>query len=292
VSVASYVNVASAELAKNLLESEGIHAVLANVNVVSWQWQYSNATGGVSVEVRRGDAQHAHALLAAGREHSLGHRPSWNCPSCGERIAGEWDVCWRCASSTEGASDEAQAGQAAAAEPVDDQAASQDRLLILLPVSIIGLFILMSFVGATRPEALVTAAFAGILVYLIARSALFPAPVEEEPQAQNDLQTLESEGETAQDGSDTKSEVSKAIVRRAWQASVLGAFGFPPLGFYSMRLLWKLAGRHTPLGTADRWRVGIAFTLSLLAVIESLLLAVVILGGVASMLSSAIGLRY
>ena len=72
-------------------------------------------------------------------------------------------------------------------------------------------------------------------------------------------------------GSQTKSEVSKAIVRRAWQAAVLGAFGFPPLGFYSFRLLWKLAGRNTPLGTADRWRVTLAYILSVIAVLYCLL---------------------
>ena len=52
----------------------------------------------------------------------------------------------------------------------------------------------------------------------------------------------------------TRSQVSKAIVTRAWQAAVLGLFCFQPLGFYSMRLLWKLSGRDTQLGRADASR--------------------------------------
>ena len=65
----------------------------------------------------------------------------------------------------------------------------------------------------------------------------------------------------------TRSQVSKAIVTRAWQAAVLGLFCFQPLGFYSMRLLWKLSGRDTQLGRADTWRRCAAFFFNLLSIL-------------------------
>lgn len=68
----------------------------------------------------------------------------------------------------------------------------------------------------------------------------------------------------------TRSEVSKAIVRRAWQCAVFGVLGFPLLGFplacYSMRLLWKLGKRDTPLGCGDNWRCWTAFFLNIVMI--------------------------
>jgi hypothetical protein len=81
--------------------------------------------------------------------------------------------------------------------------------------------------------------------------------------------------------SGTRSEVSRAIVQRAWQAAVIAAFMFPPLAFYSLRLLWKLSERKTPLGGPDRCRVCAAFllgagaTLFCVAVVGLLLYALV-----------------
>jgi hypothetical protein len=62
--------------------------------------------------------------------------------------------------------------------------------------------------------------------------------------------------------STTRSEISRAIVRRAWQAAVI-ALAFPPLGFYSMRLLWKLVQRDTPLSRIDNGRFWMAFFLNI-----------------------------
>ena len=67
--------------------------------------------------------------------------------------------------------------------------------------------------------------------------------------------------------SKTRSEVSRAKVRRAWQAAVLAALAFPPLSFYSMWLLWKLRRRHTPLSRADTWRTWIALLLDVVLII-------------------------
>ncbi len=80
----------------------------------------------------------------------------------------------------------------------------------------------------------------------------------------------------------TKSSVSREIVRRAWQAAVFGITQFPPLGLYALRLLWKLAGRDTPLGAADRWRAGLGFIFSLLAILYCLLFV----GGIVAVFSA------
>ena len=71
----------------------------------------------------------------------------------------------------------------------------------------------------------------------------------------------------------TQSELSKAIVRRAWQAAVIAVLSFPPLGFYSMRLLWKLGQRDTPLSRADNWRCWIAFFLNIATILFCLAFA-------------------
>jgi hypothetical protein len=261
VSVASFVNVSRADLARNVLESEGIRAALANVNLVLWQWEYSNATGGVTVQVRRGDAPHAHALLTAPCVKMSEARPPWTCSSCGQRIAGDWDVCWRCGDSTDVSFNDSLDDQASATPPGYHYMAAAQQLTRIIVASIVVLFVLLPLAVGALPLALVSALFVGILIYFMGRFALFSSPAGEGSPA------LDSERVSSSSFTQTKSEVSKAIVRRAWQASVLGAFGFPPLGFYSIRLLWRIAGRNTPLGTADRWRVTLAFILSLVAIL-------------------------
>jgi hypothetical protein len=265
VSVASYVNVPRAELARNALESEGIPTMLNNVNLVLWQWEYSNATGGVSVQVRRGDAPHARALLAASRAAPSEYGPPWTCRSCGQRIAGEWGACWRCGSSRDGPPAESPADQPAATVFSDDHLAATQQLTRILGSAIIVLFVLLPLAFGLVPLALANAIFVGIVIYLMFRFSTTVEPAGEVPLA------LDSDRGSLQGVAQTKSEVSKAIVRRAWQAAVLGALGFPPLGFYALRLLWKLVGRDTPLGAADRWRVALAYILSLIAILYCLL---------------------
>jgi len=99
VSVASYLNLPSAELARNELEKAGIFSALGNANFVYWNWDCSNASGGIRVNVRRGDARRACSELVAPRARDEESRPSWTCRSCGRRIPGEWAACWQCGAS-------------------------------------------------------------------------------------------------------------------------------------------------------------------------------------------------
>jgi hypothetical protein len=65
----------------------------------------------------------------------------------------------------------------------------------------------------------------------------------------------------------TSSSVSRAIVQRAWQAALFAAFVFPPLAFYSVKLLWRLGQRDTPLSGADSLRTWLALLIDLGAIL-------------------------
>jgi hypothetical protein len=115
-------------------------------------------------------------------------------------------------------------------------------------------------------------AIAIVLVFVLCLQRLVQSPEgEAEPQG-----ATEADVPLVIRRSGTRSEVSRAIVQRAWQAAVIAVLTFPPLAFYSMRLLWKLNERDTPLGWPDRCRMWAAFFLSMGAIL--LCMAIVGLG--------------
>lgn len=63
VTVAAYDDLSFAYMAKARLESEGIPCFLANEHLVGVQWLYSNAVGGIKVQVPEAVAEEALALL-------------------------------------------------------------------------------------------------------------------------------------------------------------------------------------------------------------------------------------
>ncbi len=64
VTVATYETVTNAQIAVGRLAAEGIHAVLADANIVQMDWLYSIAVGGIKLRVLRGDEQAAEQVLA------------------------------------------------------------------------------------------------------------------------------------------------------------------------------------------------------------------------------------
>ena len=106
VGVASCLDVPRADLVRLALAREGIPAALGNANFLLWFWHYSNAVGGVTVQVRNMDVQQALAVLAAARAKLSASLPPWICSSCGQRVAGRWDACWQCGRSADGTPDE------------------------------------------------------------------------------------------------------------------------------------------------------------------------------------------
>ncbi len=66
VTVASYSQPYEAHIAKSFLEEQGLRCFIADEHLVSANWLYSNAIGGVRLQVRRGDVDQAKRIL---REH-------------------------------------------------------------------------------------------------------------------------------------------------------------------------------------------------------------------------------
>ncbi len=63
VTVRQFLTVQEAIMAKGILDSAGLESYLADENVISMNWLYSNALGGVKLQVRSTDAAIASDLL-------------------------------------------------------------------------------------------------------------------------------------------------------------------------------------------------------------------------------------
>lgn len=75
-----------AHIARAKLESEGIPALVADEHTINMQWLYSNAMGGVRLQVPASAAEQAKEVLAQDYSEDLiaevGDDP-YVCPSCG-----------------------------------------------------------------------------------------------------------------------------------------------------------------------------------------------------------------
>lgn len=95
ITVAAFDAAPEAYIAKGLLEQAGIPAFIRNEHLVGVQWLYSNAVGGVEVQVAREDAAAALEVLgvgpgvAPGAGSEEGSEPKKQaapvCPRCGGR---------------------------------------------------------------------------------------------------------------------------------------------------------------------------------------------------------------
>jgi hypothetical protein len=63
VTLRQFLTVQEALMAKSILDSAGIESFLADENVISMNWLWSNALGGVKLQVRTTDAAIASDLL-------------------------------------------------------------------------------------------------------------------------------------------------------------------------------------------------------------------------------------
>lgn len=61
--IASYTSPIEAHIAKGRLEAEGIQAFIADEHHIWANWMYSNALGGVKIQVREEDAEQAKTIL-------------------------------------------------------------------------------------------------------------------------------------------------------------------------------------------------------------------------------------
>ena len=90
--VFSSFNLASAHHARNLLEAEGIRAVVKNEMLSSAMGELPPAECQVEVWVSgEADAKRAEEIL-----HRKASGPDWTCKSCGEALGPQFTQCWRC----------------------------------------------------------------------------------------------------------------------------------------------------------------------------------------------------
>lgn len=92
--VFSSYNLQAAHHSRNLLEAEGIRAVVRNEMLSSAMGELPPAECQVEVWVlRESDAERAVQILRnpRGRDET-----PWKCAACGESIEGQFTQCWRC----------------------------------------------------------------------------------------------------------------------------------------------------------------------------------------------------
>jgi len=93
--VFSSFNRAAAHHAKNLLDAEGIRAVVKNEFLSSAMGELPPAECQMEVWVlREVDFEKANQVLRAA--NSPKNEPPWKCASCGESCEGQFTQCWRC----------------------------------------------------------------------------------------------------------------------------------------------------------------------------------------------------
>jgi hypothetical protein len=63
ITIATFGNAVEANLAKNRLETAGIHAFLADADTVDMAWQLTGAVGGIKLQIPEGDEEVARSLL-------------------------------------------------------------------------------------------------------------------------------------------------------------------------------------------------------------------------------------
>ena len=93
VTIASYMDPPLAELARAKLESEGIYCFLLGKHHIGVNWLYSNALGGVRLQVRQEDEAAARRILA-GDESELLEREELDLPE-----PDDGDRCEKCGSA-------------------------------------------------------------------------------------------------------------------------------------------------------------------------------------------------
>jgi len=81
LTIASFSKPEEAYLLKLRLEAGGVPAYVQDENLIQMNWLYSNAVGGVRVQIAEEDAEHANEILQE-PHHSLEMIGMPPCPSC------------------------------------------------------------------------------------------------------------------------------------------------------------------------------------------------------------------
>jgi hypothetical protein len=254
VRVASYLNVAEAEVARMQLEMEDIPARLDNAALVSWFWHYSNVTGGVKVLVPAGEFARATSVILPPPGPSEPPPPNWACPRCHAEVDGRWGICWSCGCTAGGEEDpefhdEGRPARAAVPESSDvpanlrSQYAAAIFVLSFLLVFVIShgsllavfiLFVCFIFGGMFRWVWDRASRAAGAEQDAIEE----PAPYYGEPTlAENDA-------------------LAEVLVLRMWTTSIFGMLWSPLFSLWVLWLVFRLATLGVTLRPRDCFRYG------------------------------------
>lgn len=84
-------NLVAVHHARNVLEAEGIRAVVKNEMLSSAMGELPPAECQAELWVRAAEADRAETIL---RYENKG--TAWSCPSCGEASEAQFTQCWRC----------------------------------------------------------------------------------------------------------------------------------------------------------------------------------------------------
>ena len=90
--LASFASEPEARALQAALASEGIACGLTNAEVVANFWQYSNAVGGVGVEVAEADWEAAQAIMGTNTAPGV----EWVCTKCDAENDAGFALCWQC----------------------------------------------------------------------------------------------------------------------------------------------------------------------------------------------------
>jgi hypothetical protein len=255
VQVASYLNVAEAELARALLAMDGIPACLGNAAFLVWCWHFSNASGGVRVLVAQQDAHRARAILFSRGTPPQWQPSPWFCPKCRAEVNGMWQVCWACGTAKDGT--EAPAFFEKAEGTGGLHLVQVERCVGLLTGAFMALFLLME-----REPAVIVAWLATMLCLGLRQTVQQTHHGETATVPAKDVERATSEAPDST--ADAESE-NDGLALRAWRSSVLALISVPPLAIYALWLLRQIAVAKAPLRPASRWRVRGAWVLGLLA---------------------------
>jgi hypothetical protein len=110
VTVATYAQMFEADLARNLLEREGIQGIISGDPTASAL--FGVAANAIRLQVQEGDAHHAAGILAAyaaeaaldrdWEERAESGQDVWVCSICGEPVSNHLSTCYSCATPREG----------------------------------------------------------------------------------------------------------------------------------------------------------------------------------------------
>jgi Putative prokaryotic signal transducing protein len=98
VKVGSYGSRQEAEIARGMLEENGIPAFVQGGEMATTMFFAGTALGGVVLQAPESRAEEARRILADefGNTDSI---PAWRCSNCGADVDAGFDVCWQCGES-------------------------------------------------------------------------------------------------------------------------------------------------------------------------------------------------